>query len=141
MLIEKYSPKKYLEIIGQQEAAKKLFSCIKNNEHALVIGASGTGKTSAVFAIASELNCDIIELNSSDFRSKKKIEEIVGNSVRQQSLFSRKKIMLIDELDGLSGQKDRGCIAEIEGFLEESKYPIIMVSNKLDRKLYPLRQN
>jgi len=140
MLTEKYAPKKHSEIIGQEEAVKNLISCIKNDKHALVIGASGTGKTSSIFAIARELNYEVIELNSSDFRSKRKIGEIVGNSVRQQSLFSRKKLILIDELEGLSGQKDRGCLSEVEKLIDESVFPIILISNKLDRKLSRLKK-
>ncbi len=141
MLSEKYRPKKCSDVIGQAEAVKKLFLCIQNNKHALVYGSTGTGKTSSVYAVANELNCEVIELNSSDFRSKKRINEIVGNSVNQKSLFSRPKIILIDELDGLSGQKDRGCIKEITKFVAESRYPLILVCNDLNKKFSKLKKN
>ncbi len=141
MLSEKYCPKKCSDVIGQAEAVKKLFLCIQNNQHALIYGFTGTGKTSSVYTVANELDCDVIELNSSDLRSKKKIDEIVGNSVNQKSLSLKPKIILIDELDGLSGQKDRGCIKEITKFVTESKYPMILVCNSLDKKFSKLKKN
>ncbi len=140
MLIEKYKPLKISEIIGQSDALRKLVLCIKEKKPVLIYGPTGCGKTSSVIAVANELNYDIIELNSSDFRSKAKIQEIVGNSVQQQSLFSKSKIILIDEIEGLSGQKDRGCLAEIMRLIDISRFPIILITNKLNHDVSALKK-
>ena len=70
-------------------------------------GAPGTGKTSLAYAIAFELDAEILELNASDLRNKQKVAEIIGPASRQKSLFKKNKILLIDEVDGISA-RDRG---------------------------------
>src|SRR3989344_2606521 len=112
-LIQKYLPKKPSDLKGQQEALKQLETFIdqfkrQKKKAALIYGTSGTGKTSAVYCLASERNVEVIEVNASEFRNKEGIDRIVGGALGQQSLFSKGKIILIDEVDGISGTKDRG---------------------------------
>lgn len=128
---EKYRPKKTSEIIGQEEAKKKLIDFIKNfkkqdKRSLLLYGKPGSGKTSLIHAIANDLNLEIMELNASDFRNKEQIHEIIGQALRQQSLFCKSKIILIDELEGISGHEDRGGIQELLRLIETTTYPIIM---------------
>lgn len=141
MLIDKYTPIRIKEIIGQSEPLRKLVLCIKEKKHAILCGPVGCGKTASVHAISNELGFDILELNSSDFRNKNKIHEILGNSIQQQSLFSKSKVILVDELEGLSGIKDRGCITELSQLLSISHYPIIMICNKISDKIKSLKKN
>jgi replication factor C large subunit len=128
---EKYRPKSLKEFIGQEEVKKKILDFIKNfdkerKKAVLLYGSPGCGKTSLVHAIAKELNLEIVELNASDFRNKEQIQLIVGNALKQQSLFSKGKIILIDELEGISGHEDRGGIQELLRLIETTSYPIIM---------------
>ena len=114
----KYQPKNSQEIIGQDEAVKTLKDFITNyktqkKKAILLYGPSGTGKTSSTYAVAKELNLKLIEINASDTRNKEQIENKVGGASKQMSLFSKGKIILIDEVDGLSGMKDRGGIPTI----------------------------
>jgi len=129
MFTKKYAPKSSKEIIGQDSAISKLRSGIENSKSMLVHGPTGVGKTSSVYAIAKELNYEVVEVNSSDFRTKDKIQNIIGNAVKQQSLFSKCKIILIDDIDGLSGRSDRGGVQAIQAVLPESSFPIIITSN------------
>ena len=106
----------------------------------MIYGASGTGKTSSVYAIASELGHEVIEVNASDFRNTEQINQKVGNAIKQQSLFARGKIILVDEIDGLSGHEDRGGIQAITKLIEDSAYPIILTAtNPFDNKFSSLR--
>ena len=131
---EKYSPKNLKEVIGERPPLLKLQDFVlnysKHKKGAMIIyGPPGTGKTSSVHAIAMENGLDILELNASDFRNKKNIESALGNSINQHSLISKGRIILIDDIDGISGTKDRGAAQAIISLLEKSSFPIILTSN------------
>lgn len=95
----------------------------------LLYGPAGTGKTTAVHALARDLAYDLLEVNASDTRNSAAINEIVGAAAQQQSLFSSGKIILLDELDGLSGMEDRGGIAALAPLLETPAHPIVCIAN------------
>ncbi len=131
---EKYSPKNLREVVGDRPPLLKLQDFVLNyskhrKKSMIIYGPPGTGKTSSVYAIAKENNLDILELNSSDFRNKKEIEKVLGDSIGQHSLVSKGRIVLIDEMDGISGRKDRGATQAIISLLEKSSFPIILTSN------------
>jgi replication factor C large subunit len=143
----KYKPKKTTDIVGQdlqiKDIKKRLDEHSKSKKHKalLIYGPSGTGKTSAMHALADELDLEIIEVNASDTRNADGLEQKILPAIRQQSLFSRGKIILIDEVDGLSGNSDRGGIPTLIKFIEESRYPIILTANDpWDSKFSALRQ-
>tara|TARA_Y100000034_G_C6865943_1_gene394655 strand:- start:332 stop:1522 length:1191 start_codon:yes stop_codon:yes gene_type:complete len=142
---EKYSPKSLREVVGDRPPLLKLQDFILNyskhkKKSMLVYGPPGTGKSSSVYAIAKENNLDVMELNSSDFRNKKKIEELLGDSVNQASLISSGRVILIDDIDGISGTKDRGAAQALAAILEKSSFPIVLTSNNpWDSKFSTLR--
>jgi len=139
--VKKYQPKSTTEIIGQKEAIEKVKRTLSKTKPIILYGPTGVGKTSLVHSLAKELNLEILEINSSDVRNKENINQVVGNSLQQQSLFFKGKIILIDEIDALSGTKDRGCIQAITALLKDSKHPIVFTcSNPYDNKLSNLRQ-
>ena len=144
-LIHKYIPRATEEIYGQDESISKLKSFTANfarekKNSALIYGPSGVGKTCSVYAIANELGYEVIEVNASDFRNAEQISIKVGNAVKQQSLFARGKIILVDEVDGLSGHEDRGGIQAITKLVQDSTFPIIMTAtNPFDNKFSSLR--
>jgi replication factor C large subunit len=128
---EKYRPKTLKEFIGQEEVKNKVLDFIKSFKNQkkkalLLYGSPGTGKTSLVHVIAKELSLEIVELNASDFRNKEQIQLIIGNAIKQQSLFSKGKIILVDELEGVSGHEDRGGIQELQRLIETTSYPLIL---------------
>jgi replication factor C large subunit len=118
-----------------------LVSFLKSGKKAALIhGPVGCGKTSAVYALASELGYELLELNAGDFRDKEKIKGIVGRAISQRSLFFKRKMILIDEIDNLSS-KDRGGINEILSVIYSTSSPVIMCANKpFEKRLNPLRK-
>lgn len=142
----KYQPKKTSEIISQEEAIKQIRSFASSykkqkKKAAIIFGPVGSGKTISVYAVAHELDLEIIEVNASDFRNEEQINSIVGASSRQMSLFSKGKIILIDEVDGLSGKEDRGGINALAKLIEESAFPIVCTAvDPFDKKLSNLRK-
>lgn len=145
--IKKYQPKKLSEIAGQDEAIKQLKDFINNfkkqkKKALLLYGPSGNGKTAAVIALANELNYEFLEINASDTRNQEIIESLVGSAIKQHSLFSKGKIILIDEIDGLSGMYDRGGAQALAKLIEKSSFPILMTANDpFDKKFKELRKN
>ena len=141
-LVEKYRPKKYEEIIGQEKAidAIKTFLNEFPKKKALILhGPAGTGKTTLVLATAKENNLEILELNASDLRNRAQLEERLKPATEQQSLFKTGKILLMDEVDGVTGT-DRGGIPELVKLINSTKFPIIMTCNDVwQSKLSPVR--
>ena len=143
----KYQPKKPSEIIGQDEALRKLRDFVVNfkrqkKKAALLYGPSGVGKTISAHALASELNLEILEVNASDIRNAEQIKSLVGAAAGQQSLFFRSKIILLDEVDGLSGHEDRGGLQAIIDLIEKTSFPLILTAtNPWDYKFNKLRRS
>ncbi|MFH1440305.1 MAG: replication factor C large subunit, partial [Candidatus Woesearchaeota archaeon] len=144
--IRKFCPRTTAEIVGQNNAVSQIKSFIKNFSNSkskkalLIYGLSGSGKTSSVYAISNELNLEIIEVNASDFRNKDLIDQTIGQASKQMSLFMKQKLILVDEVDGLSGTKDRGGIQAITKIIEETSFPIICTAtNPYDKKMNTLR--
>ncbi|MAG47760.1 hypothetical protein CL617_04080 [archaeon] len=135
LLTEKYFPNKTEDIIGQENSIIKLKENVEAKIHSLIFGSNGTGKTSSVYAIANELDLEILELNASDLRNKDKINSIMKNASQQQSLFNTGKIILVDEIDSISGV-DRGCVQAIADLLKSSKYPIVITANDLSNSKF-----
>lgn len=139
---EKYRAKSFADILGQDKAIFQLKSFLKEfpkKKALLIYGPAGTGKTSLVIAAAKENNLEIFELNASDLRNRAKLEEILKPATIQKSLFKKSKIVLMDEVDGVTGT-DRGGIPELARILNETKFPVIMTCNDVwHSKLSPIR--
>ncbi len=139
---EKYRPSIVQDIIGQEQAitdTQKFLKEFPKKKGLILHGQSGTGKTTLVHAIAKEHNLDIFELNSSDLRNRLKLEEILKPASEQHSLFKSGKILLMDEVDGVTGT-DIGGVPELIRILEKSAHPIIMTGNDIwDSKFSDLR--
>ncbi len=131
---EKYRPAYFSHIVGQDEVIERIREFIKNPKYQrkkalLLHGPPGIGKTTIALVAAKEMDAELFELNASDFRNKEKLEKILKPAVEQKSLYNKKKLILIDEVDGITGFADRGGIPELIRIIEESTYPIIITAN------------
>lgn len=146
--IIKYRPKRIGDVVNQDNAKKQFIEWLQSwlkgrprKKAVLLYGPAGCGKTSLVEAAANEYRLEVVEMNASDFRRKKDIERIAETAARMRSLFARGKIILLDEVDGISGVADKGAIDAILHLIETSRYPIVMTANNpWDQKLRPLRE-
>jgi len=130
---EKYKPEKLSELLNPEIVSLKNF--IQNfprqkKRAVLLYGQTGIGKTASVYALANSLNYEIIELNASDLRNKQQLQEVIGNAAKQQSIFKKGKLILIDEIDCLSN-RDRGAMQELIKIIETTNYPIIAIVNDI----------
>jgi replication factor C large subunit len=143
-LTEKYKPNNLAEFVDQKEALEKFLDWIKKwkpgSKALLFYGPPGTGKTCLLHAFSKEKNLQLIEMNASDWRSASQIEEVFGQSMKQASLFSKGKIFLIDEIDGLAGREDLGGVGAVIKIIKESRFPVVLVANNpYEPKLRALR--
>jgi replication factor C large subunit len=142
--VKKYSPKKLSDVDGLDLAIAELGKFVtrfKKGKALLLYGSSGGGKTSSVYALAHELDYELIEINASDTRNADQIDSLLGNASKQASLFFKSKIILVDELDGIAGREDRGGVQAILKLIESSIYPIILIANDpYDQKFSSVRK-
>lgn len=142
--VKKYSPK-LNEIVGQDFVISTIKNFVKDYKNQkkkaiLLYGPSGCGKTSMVQALADDFNFELVDINASDCRTKDKINEKVGQAIKQRSLFGNEKLILFDEVDSI-GSKDRGGIVAIADLIKNSSYPIIMTANDpFNKKFKPLKK-
>ncbi|MBI2549046.1 replication factor C large subunit [Candidatus Woesearchaeota archaeon] len=139
-----YAPKSLKEVIGQESLAKLKGFVEAYRTHkkkaAFLYGPSGTGKTCSVYALARDVGFEVIEVNASDIRNKEHIETFLSAATKQRSLFSQGKIILIDEVDGISGTYDRGGIPSLIKMISESFFPVVITGNDpWDHKFGKLR--
>jgi len=142
----KYAPKKLEELIGNSEKIGQVRQWMlhwlsgKKRKPLLLWGPPGTGKTSIAYALKSQYDLDLLEMNASELRNKKRVERILGSSSLAGSLFGRTRLVLIDDADVLAGRKDSGGALAIKNFLKESNHPAIVTATDIwDKKLSPIR--
>ena len=94
---------------------------------ALLSGPPGVGKTTTSYLVAKELGLDVMELNASDTRSKKMLDACLQDALSNLSLSkeSKNRVLLMDEVDGMAGNEDRGGMAQLIALIKNSKVPVI----------------
>lgn len=135
---EKHRVMCFADVKGQDLAIDKVKLFLKNfprNKAVILFGPPGVGKTSLAYAVAYELDAEILELNASDLRNKQKIAEIVGPASQQRSLFKKNKIILVDEVDGISSS-ERGGLPELIKLIDDTKFPLIITANDIWNKKF-----
>ena len=143
----KYRPKNINEVVNQDEAKQKLIAWLKAWEEGrvgkkavLLHGPAGCGKTSLVEALARTFKYQLFEMNASDSRRKTDIERIAKLASQTSGLTGR-KLILLDEVDGLDPRADEGGVEALVEVIENTRNPIIMTANNPYRDhLRPLRE-
>jgi replication factor C large subunit len=132
----KYKPKSLAEVIGNAEAVGKLVEWTKSWEKgipkkraAFLYGPPGVGKTITVEALAHDYGMEFVEKNASDYRTEDAINRFAGLASQYGSLFGGKRIILLDELDGLTGTSDRGGVKATTDVVKAAQCPVVLISN------------
>ncbi len=126
-LSERWRPSTLDGVVGQLDAVAKLrafgTSWGKGSSRpatvaAILEGATGTGKTSAAYALAREMGWSIVEMNASDARNEGALAQTAGRAAITSSFgddgrflsptLGERSLVLIDEVDALPLGSSRG---------------------------------
>ncbi len=146
LLTAKYAPKKLSGIIGNPEKVEHVRQWMlhwlagKKRKALLVWGPPGTGKTSLAYALREEFGLDLVEMNASELRNRKRVERVLGQSALAGSLFGNAKLILIDDADVLAGRSDSGGAGAIKAFLADAPCAAIVTATDIwDKSFSPIR--
>lgn len=145
----KHKPKSLKEVVGNKEAIPKLVDWVKSWESSIpkkratfLYGPPGIGKTVTVEAITNDLKMELVEKNASDYRTEDAIKNFAGLASQYSSLFGGKRIILLDELDGLTGTADKGGVKATIDVIKIARCPIILIANNAyDPRFTALREH
>ena len=121
---EKYRPKEFSEVMGQNEIIKRVESLTKamNIPHLLFAGPAGVGKSTLALVVVKELfkntwRENYLELNASDERGINVVREKVKNFARTKSLGKVPfKIIFLDEADALTPEAQQALRRTMENY-------------------------
>jgi len=147
--VEKYRPKRIVDVAGNDKAKKAFIAWLNSwvrgkpsKKAALLYGPPGTGKTSIAHAASMEYNLDLVEANASDVRTSQALRTKIFRAASEQSLFGKRgRIILLDEIDGISPREDRGGLEVVKELINISRHPVVLTANNpWDPRLRSLRE-
>ena len=153
LLVDKYVPSSLSALVGNTAKINRVREWLSNwrntkcqsNRRAksiLISGPPGVGKTTTARLVCTQLGYDFVEVNASDTRNKSSdlvgeglksnlisaVKEMITNSSIKLAHASKKMVLIMDEVDGMSGG-DRGGVTELISILKSTKIPIICICN------------
>ena len=127
------------EIAGNEKAIRQLQIWLKSWEGgvpkqraAFLYGPPGVGKTCTVTALAADQGYELMEVNASDRRTKKRLNALIGRSIHQRvTITGKRRMILFDELEGVS---EHGGIRAIASIIKEAEVPIVLIATSIGER-------
>lgn len=127
---EKYRPKSFPDLLGQDEIVKRVQNLTKsmNIPHLMFAGPAGTGKSSLALIIVKDLfgaswKENYLELNASDARGIDVVRQEVKNFARTKSLGQVPfKVIFLDEADALTREAQQALRRTMENFTSTCRF-------------------
>lgn len=132
----KHKPRTLKDVIGNKQAIQTLLEWVKTwnkaapkKKAAFLYGPPGIGKTVTVEALANDLDMELVEKNASDYRTEDAVKRFAGIASQYATLFGKKRLILFDELDGITGTQDRGGVKALTEIVKTTRCPIVLIAN------------
>lgn len=118
LFVEKYRPRKIEECILPQriKVAFQKYVDDKSVPNLMLTGGAGVGKTTAAIAMCEEIGLNYMLINSSKERGIAVLREQVVNYASTLSMTGGKKVIILDEADGLTLDAQTALRGIIEEF-------------------------
>jgi len=142
---EKFRPKKFEEMVGQEEIVKRVKSLVNsiNIPHLLFAGPAGTGKSTLALIVVRELfgaswRENYLELNASDERGIDVVRQKVKDFARTKALGNVPfKVIFLDEADALTREAQQALRRTMENFTGTCRF--ILSCNYSSKILDPIQ--
>lgn len=133
---QEHKPQTLTEIVGNRDAKQQFITWLKSwskgipkKRAAFLHGSPGVGKTVTVETLAKELKMELVEKNASDYRTADAIKRFAGLASQYATLFGGNRLILLDEVDGITGKEDRGGVRELTNILKTTRSPVVLTAN------------
>jgi replication factor C small subunit len=142
---EKYRPKKFEEVVGQEEIIKRVKSLTNsmNIPHLLFAGPAGTGKSTLALITVRELfneswRENYLELNASDERGIDVVRQKVKDFARTKALGDVPfKVIFLDEADALTREAQQALRRTMENYTSTCRF--VLSCNYSSKILDPIQ--
>ncbi len=142
---EKYRPKKFEEVVGQDDIVKKIQNLTKalNIPHLLFAGPAGTGKSTLALIIVRELfgsrwRENYLELNASDERGIDVVRKKVKDFARTKAIGNVPfKVIFLDEADALTKEAQQALRRTMENYTNTCRF--VMSCNYSSKIIDPIQ--
>lgn len=134
----KYRPNKIADTIIPPETKKMVSEFVKSGKvpPLLFSGSAGIGKTTLAYAIAKEMDAEVLFINASLEGNMDTLRTKITQFVSTASLTDSKKIVLLDEADFLTSQTQPALRGFFDSFADSAIF--ILTCNFKNRFIDPL---
>lgn len=142
---EKYRPRKFEDMVGQEEIIKRVRSLVNSNNipHLLFAGPAGTGKSTLALIIVKQLfgeswRENYLELNASDERGIDVVRQKVKDFARTKAIGNVPfKVIFLDEADALTREAQQALRRTMENYTSTCRF--ILSCNYSSKILDPIQ--